>query len=368
MAWCRPSDQRRPRHRAPGELVDDHDLAIAHDVLDIAMEQRVRAQRRVEVVDEDDVGRIVEALSFGQDAGFDEDRLDLFVAVLRQVDLLGLLVHGEVARPVFLGLALELRDDPVDAHVQIGTLVRRSRDDERRAGLVDEDGVDLVHDRERQIPLHLFGVAERHVVAQVIEAELVVGRVDDICGVRVALVLRVHSRNDDTRPHAEESVDRPHPLRIAPGEVVVHRHDVHAASGERVQVGGKGGGERLALARSHLRDIAFVERDSADELDVEVAHVEGAPPGLAHDRERLRQDCLNRLALFNPRPEGVGPGAKLGVGKGGQTGFQRIDALDGLAHPAQLPIVAGSDDLIEQRLESSSPGPCRFFANSTVSI
>ena len=33
------------RHQAAGELVDDDDLAVLHDVVDVALEERVRAQR-----------------------------------------------------------------------------------------------------------------------------------------------------------------------------------------------------------------------------------------------------------------------------------------------------------------------------------
>jgi hypothetical protein len=36
------------RHGAAGELVDDHHLAVLDDVLDVAPEQRVGAQRRVQ--------------------------------------------------------------------------------------------------------------------------------------------------------------------------------------------------------------------------------------------------------------------------------------------------------------------------------
>jgi hypothetical protein len=43
------------RHQASRELVDDDDLAALHHVLLVAVEERVRAQRRVQVVHQDDV-------------------------------------------------------------------------------------------------------------------------------------------------------------------------------------------------------------------------------------------------------------------------------------------------------------------------
>ena len=44
-------------HHAAGELVDDDDLVVADDVVLVALEQRVGAQRLVDVVDQRDVVR-----------------------------------------------------------------------------------------------------------------------------------------------------------------------------------------------------------------------------------------------------------------------------------------------------------------------
>ena len=47
-------------HHAPGELVDDHHLAVAHQIVDVAREQPVRAQRLIDVVDQGDVRDVVQ--------------------------------------------------------------------------------------------------------------------------------------------------------------------------------------------------------------------------------------------------------------------------------------------------------------------
>ena len=49
-------------HDAAGELVDDLHLAVLHDVVDVALVQRLRLQRLDEVVDELDVPRVVEVV------------------------------------------------------------------------------------------------------------------------------------------------------------------------------------------------------------------------------------------------------------------------------------------------------------------
>jgi hypothetical protein len=69
-----------PGQRAPGELVDDHHLAVLDDVLDVALEQRVGADRRVDEVHQLDVRRVVEALALGQQAGPGQQFLDVLVA------------------------------------------------------------------------------------------------------------------------------------------------------------------------------------------------------------------------------------------------------------------------------------------------
>ena len=50
--------------------------------------------------------------------------------------------------------ALQLRDDAIDFVVEIGRFFRRARDDQRRAGFVDQDAVDFVDDREVVAALH----------------------------------------------------------------------------------------------------------------------------------------------------------------------------------------------------------------------
>ena len=91
-----------------------------------------------------------------------------------------------------------------------------------------------------------------------------------------------------------------HPLRVAPGEVVVHRDEVHAPARERVEVRGQRRHERLALAGLHLRDPAEVERGAAHDLHVEVTLAEHPPAGLAHDRERLGEELVEHVGDERP--------------------------------------------------------------------
>ena len=115
--------------------------------------------------------------------------------------------------------------------------------------------------------------------------------------------------------HAEEAVDPAHPLRVAAGEVVVDGDDVDALAGERIEIRRQRGDQRLAFAGLHLGDLAAVEDHAADQLHVEVPHVQHAAPGLADDGERLGQQIVERFAVGEPLPELGGLVAQLFVGQ-----------------------------------------------------
>jgi hypothetical protein len=210
-----------------------------------------------------------------------------------------LLVDGEVARidhafasaqVELADLLLQLRHDGVDPHVHLGVVFGLAADDERRARLVDQDRVDLVDDRVREAAGDPVGRVLDHVVAQIVEAELVVRAVSHVGGVRGLLGLLRHLRQVDADGQAEEGVEAPHPLGVAPRQVVVDGDDVNALAGERVQVDRQGRHQRLALAGAHFGDLAGVERHAADQLDVEMAHLQRPLARLAHRGEGLGQE------------------------------------------------------------------------------
>jgi hypothetical protein len=103
---------------------------------------------------------------------------------------------------------------------------------------------------------------------------------------------------DDAHGEAEEAVDLAHPVGVAARQVVVDRDHVDALAFQGVQVGGQGRHQRLALAGLHLGDAAAVEHDAAHELDVERAHVDGPPGGLAGDGKGGDQEVVERGAGF----------------------------------------------------------------------
>src|SRR3954467_9498124 len=332
------------RHQASGEVVDDDYLAFLHHVLVVLAVKRVRPQGLLDVMERLDLLRVVEIRNV-------ELRLHLLDAIVGEDDGAGLLVDGEVA------IADEAGNDLVDDVVLVGRLLGGAADDERRARLVDEDGVDLVDDRVVKLALHVVGEPELHVVAQIIEAELVVLPVGDV-GAVLALALAIAEPvNDAADAQAHRPIEPAHPLGVALRQVVVHGDDVDALPLERVEDERQGGDERLAFARLHLGDVALVERHPAEELDVEVAHPENAHAHLTGEREAVRQDAVERRVLVLRR--GVRdlllPGADLLadllVGKAFRVGLALVDAPDEGLHLAQLALVLRADHLLDDVIE-----------------
>ena len=217
--------------------------------------------------------------------------------------------------------------------------------------LVDQDRVHFVDDCEVVTALHEVREVELHVVAQVVEAVFVVGPVRDVRSVGDLPLLIVQLVLDDADRHPEEPVDLAHPLGVAAGEVVVHRDDVDALALERVQVGGQRRDERLALARLHFRDPALVQHDAANELDVEMPHVQGAASGLANDRERFRQDVVERGAVGHALAQLRRLLAQHQVAQGLDGRLERVDGFDDRADLLQLTFVLRAEDFREQAID-----------------
>jgi len=180
-------------HGAAGKLIDDDHLAVAHDVFDILVKQGVRSQTGVEMVEHAEVGGVVQAFVALQQTAFHQQILDPLVAVLGQINLLGFLIDPVVARPFFFFLTGQLRHDFIHPAIKVRAFLGWAGDDQRRARLVDQDRIHLVHQRVMERPLHLLLQAEGHVVAQIVEAVFVIGPISDVRTVSRPLLLGAHS-------------------------------------------------------------------------------------------------------------------------------------------------------------------------------
>ena len=106
--------------------------------------------------------------------------------------------------------------------------------------------------------LNLLLHGPRHVVAQVVEAELVVRTVGDVCSVLLTTLVRFHGGQNHATLHSEETEHTTHEVRLVLSQVVVHGHNVHALAAQRVQVRGQGRNEGLTLTGLHFGNVAQV--------------------------------------------------------------------------------------------------------------
>ena len=120
-------------------------------------------------------------------------------------------------------------------------------------------------------------------------------------------------------------IDRPHLLQAEFREVIVGRDQMHAFARQRIQIEGQGSDQRLTFTRFHFGDLALVEHDPADQLHVKMALADSPDGGFTHERERLRQNIIQRFALCQPRFKFVGFGAQLIVAERLHFRFQGVD-------------------------------------------
>ena len=295
-----------PGHQPPGELIDNHHLAGLHHIVLIAVVQVLCPQRRIQMVHQRDVGRVIQAGAFGNQSHFKQDALGVFMTTLGQENLVTFFINGEVARfgnalaGVGVGFALlffKLWHDQLDALIQIGLVFGLATDDQGRARLVNQNRIHLIDNRVVQAPLHPVCCLIHHVVAQVVKAILVVSAVGDVGPVGSLLFFARHVGQIDADRQPQKVVKLAHPLGISISEVVIYRHHMHALAGQGIQVHRQGGGQGLAFAGAHFGDFSVMQRHAAEQLHIEMAHLHDPLGALAHHRKSLRQQIIQCGAL-----------------------------------------------------------------------
>jgi hypothetical protein len=289
-------------------------FALGDQVVDITLVELLGAQRVLEVVDQRRRDLVVEVL----DA---EDLLNLVDTFFGDGDGPLLLVH------LVVRAGLQPWHDASEDAIPLGALLRGTRDDQRRAGLVDQDRVDLVDDGEVVAALGSIVWPPDHVVAQVVEAELVVGPVGDVGAVCRLPLFGTLVRLDQPDAESEEAVDAPHPFGVSTSQIVVDRDDMHALARQAIQVTRQGRDEGLTFTGAHLGDVSEVQRRATDDLDIVVTLSKRPPGSLANDRESLGSYVIEGLAVFDPFPEDICACAKFGVGQRLGLFFETVGGL-----------------------------------------
>ena len=98
---------------------------------------------------------------------------------------------------------------------------------------------------------------------------------------------------------------------------------------------------------------------AADELHVEMAHVDGAAASLAAYRKGLGQDAVQGLAVGDTLLEQSGLGAQVGVALLEQIGLELADARDEGTHALEDTCVSGAEDFLGDGTEQGNPSAPR---------
>ena len=337
-----------PGHQAPGKFIHDDHFIVLHHVVLIAVIQGVRAQSGIDVVHQADIGGFIQAGTGRQQPGIGEQLLGALVPGFGQQHGVGFFVHPVIACAVFFFLPRQIGDDLVHRQIQLGATFRLTGNNQRGTRLVDKDGIDLIDNRKAQFALHFFVDLVDHVVAQVIKAEFVVGAVGDIRCVGPLLGVVRHLRQVDPDRQAEEIMDTSHHLRVAAGQVIVYRDDMHALAGQCVEVGRQRRHQGFALTGTHFGDVAVVQHHAADQLHIVVTQTEHAVRRFAHHGKCLRQQLVERLALLEARFESVSLGTQVGVGELLHGRLQHVNGFDFGGILLDQPVVTAAKHFFKQ--------------------
>jgi preprotein translocase subunit SecA len=176
-------------------------------------------------------------------------------------------------------------------------------DDGWRTRFVDQNRVDLVHDREVQLTLTHQVNFIYHVVTQIIKPELVVCTVRDVCPIgflartrtkrRHTLVL-VHSVVKaffidkrlivDNTPcrESQKVINLAHPASMQLCKIIIDRHQVCALALKRVEIQWQNRCLSLSFSRFHLGHVSLMENNTPHDLHVIVTLADHAACHFEH--------------------------------------------------------------------------------------
>ena len=170
-----------------------------------------------------------------------------------------------INREVFLA---QLGDNHVHDFIKLRPILCRTRDNQRRARLINQDRVDLIDDRKVMASLSHLVQLRTHVVTKVIEPKLIVGRVCDISGIGLLFLGLWLLWVDNTCAQTQRAINLRHPFRITFGQIIVNRHDVHTLTAEPVQIGRERCNEGFTLTCFHFSDVSLMQENTAHQLRI----------------------------------------------------------------------------------------------------
>ena len=113
---------------------------------------------------------------------------------------------------------------------------------------------------------------------------------------------------------------------------------------DRIEVRWQRRHQGLALTRSHFRDLAVMEHHAANQLHIEMPHLQYALGGFANHGECLDQHGLRVLAVSRSLSKLGSLGRERFVGKGLEPRLKPVDLLDLFVHLAQKALITATEN------------------------
>ena len=114
----------------------------------------------------------------------------------------------------------------------------------------------------------------RHIIAQIVKAKFVIGAVGNVRVIGVASCSGIGLMQVNTiHAHAVEFKNRGHPGTVPFGQIIVYGDQVYPMTCQSVEVDRQGSDQGFSLTRLHFSDLALMQCDSTDKLNVVMDHV-----------------------------------------------------------------------------------------------
>ena len=313
-------------HETARELVHDDDFIITYHIVTVPLHQRLGPECCREAVGQLDILRSIEV-------GNAQHLLNLGHSAVGSCHSLLLLIN-RVVRAL-----LEPSHSTGHHGVHIRGLLTGTRDDQRGTGLIHQNGIHLVHDGKVQFPLHHLVFIDDHVVAEIVKAKLIVGTESDIAAIGVLALREVHIMGNQAHRKAQELIEPAHPLAVAAGQIVVHRHHVDALASKGVQINCQSCHQGLAFTGAHLGNAALMQAHAANHLHIKVTHAQHTAGSLAGHGKSLGQDIVQGLTISKSFLELSCITSQLVIRQILHSRFQAVDLLHNLPVPGYFFIV-----------------------------
>ena len=306
------------QHNTACELVHNQHFAVFDHIVNIPFHNTVSAQRLIDMMIQGRVFNIGEVFNL-------ECGLGLFHAALRQRCGFGFFVHYVVRVDVHIlflfavqtgeHFALQTGNKFLCQTIHIRGFIALTGNNQRGTGLINQNGVHLVHDGKGMTPLHHLAFVNRHIVPQIVKAHLVIGTVGNIRSISGFPVAGLHIVDNQTHAQTQEPIDLAHPFRVTFGQIIVHGNDMHTLAGQCVQICRKHSHQRFTFTGAHLRNSALMQHNAADNLHPIGLHTQNTPCSLTGRCKCLRQNIVQSFSVCQPFFELAGFCLQLFIGQ-----------------------------------------------------